>query len=121
MNRLRGASTFSLFAFAVLALLATPLSGAQAPAKVPTLGYIAQFSGPAGPKSRNMQAFLQGLSELGYVEGKNIAIEYRYTEGKNDRLPASRPSWSHSRWTSSLRRPGTLRYAHRRPPGPSRS
>jgi len=79
----------SILLTAVLVLLvAAPLSAAQAPAKVPTLGYLVQFSGSAGPKSRNMVAFLQGLSDLGYVEGKNIAIEYRYTEGKNDRLPA---------------------------------
>ena len=81
-------SRFSIFVFALLVLLVAPMSGAQVPAKVPTLGYIAQFSGPAGPRSRAMQGFLQGLSELGYVEGKNIAIEYRYTEGSNDRLPA---------------------------------
>jgi putative ABC transport system substrate-binding protein len=72
----------------VLALLAVPLvAEAQQPGKVPTIGYLSQFSGSAGPPSGSLTAFLEGLRELGYVEGKNIAIEYRYTEGKNDRLP----------------------------------
>ena len=69
-------------------IFATPLGAdAQQPGKVPTIGYLAQFSGPAGPPSGNMKAFLEGLAELGYVDGKTIAIEYRYTEGKSERLP----------------------------------
>ena len=73
----------------VLALLAAPLGAdAQQPGKVPTIGYLVQFSGPAGPPSGNMKAFLDGLADLGYVDGKTIAIEYRYTEGKSERLPA---------------------------------
>jgi putative ABC transport system substrate-binding protein len=71
-----------------LALFAAPLvAGAQQPGKIPTIGYLSQFSTSAGPRSPGHEAFLQGLRELGYVEGKNIAIEYRFTEGKNDRLP----------------------------------
>jgi len=72
----------------VLALLAVPLvADAQQPGKVPTIGYLSQYSGSAGPPSPSLKAFLEGLKELGYVEGKNIAIEYRFTEGKIDRLP----------------------------------
>ena len=72
----------------VLALLAAPLGAdAQQPGKVPTIGYLAQFSGAAGPPSAGITAFLEGLRDLGYVDGKTIAIEYRYTEGKSDRLP----------------------------------
>jgi putative ABC transport system substrate-binding protein len=71
-----------------LVLLTTPLmADAQQPGKIPMVGYLVQSSSPAGPPSPNLKAFLEGLRELGYVEGKNIAIEYRYTEGKNERLP----------------------------------
>jgi putative ABC transport system substrate-binding protein len=63
------------------------VADAQQPGKVPTIGYLSQYSGSAGPPSNSLEAFLQGLRELGYVEGKNIAIEYRFTEGKIDRLP----------------------------------
>ncbi len=71
-----------------LAIFATPLVGdAQQLGKVPTIGYLAQFSGAAGPPSASITAFLEGLRDLGYVDGKTIAIEYRYTEGKSERLP----------------------------------
>jgi putative tryptophan/tyrosine transport system substrate-binding protein len=46
----------------------------------------------------NLGAFRQGLREFGYVEGQNVVIDYRYTEGSDDRW-ASRRSWSGSRWT----------------------
>jgi len=79
---------YSLLVSAFLVLFTAHAVDAQQPAKVPTLGYLSQFSSPAGPKSTSLAAFLEGLNKLGYVEGKNIAIAYRYTEGKNDRLPA---------------------------------
>ena len=79
---------YSLLLSAFLVFFTLHVVDAQQPAKIPTLGYLSQYSGPAGPKSPSLEAFLRGLTELGYVEGKNIAIEYRYTEGKNDRLPA---------------------------------
>jgi hypothetical protein len=67
---------YSLLVSALLVLFTAHAVDAQQPAKVPTLGYLAQFSSPAGPKSGNHDAFLRGLTELGYVEGKNIAIDY---------------------------------------------
>jgi hypothetical protein len=54
--------------------------------RVPRIGYLSGSSPSTSPDRR--KAFQQGLRELGYVEGKNIVIEYRYAEGKFDRLPA---------------------------------
>src|SRR6266545_6679019 len=59
---------------------------AQQPAKIPRIGYV---SGTGDPKTPGLQveAFRQGLRDLGYIEGKNILIEYRYEEGNQDRAP----------------------------------
>jgi putative ABC transport system substrate-binding protein len=59
---------------------------AQQPRKIPLIGYLFGQSPSTG--SVRIDPFRQGLRELGYVEGKNIVIEYRYAEGKLDRLPA---------------------------------
>ena len=59
---------------------------AQQPTKIPRIGYLAAAS-PSAVSAR-IEAFRQGLRELGYVEGKNIVIEWRSAEGKLDRLPA---------------------------------
>jgi len=58
---------------------------AQAPAKVPRIGMLSAFS-PSDAVPWH-QAFRLGLRDLGWVEGKNISIEYRYAEGRSDRLP----------------------------------
>ena len=59
---------------------------AQQPTKIPRIGYLGVASFSASPARR--EAFRQGLRELGYVEGKSIVIEYRWAEGKFDRLPS---------------------------------
>jgi putative ABC transport system substrate-binding protein len=59
---------------------------AQQPKKIPRIGYLGGAS-PSANAAR-IEAFRQGLRELGYVEGKNIVIEWRHHEGKVDRLPA---------------------------------
>ena len=64
---------------------AWPLSVcAQQPA-MPVIGYLS--SGSQGISGERLRMFLQGLSEAGISEGKNIAIEYRWAEGQYDRLP----------------------------------
>jgi ABC-type uncharacterized transport system substrate-binding protein len=59
---------------------------AQQPAKVPLIGILSASAPSLNPD--RTEAFRQGLRELGYMEGKDIVIEYRYAEGKFDRLPA---------------------------------
>ena len=73
-----------LVAALVLALRA--MTHAQQPTKVPRIGYLGATSVSA--TSDRTEPFRQGLRELGYVEGKIIVIEWRYAEGKLDRLPA---------------------------------
>jgi len=67
----------------LLALCAS--ADAQQTKKVPRIGFLGVTS-PSTISAR-IDAFRQGLRELGYVEGKNIVIEYRWAEGKFDRLP----------------------------------
>ncbi len=69
---------------AMLFALSFPVEAQQAQ-KIPRIGYLTSVS-PATDSSRS-EAFRQGLRELGYVEGKNIVIEYRYAEGELNRLP----------------------------------
>src|SRR2546422_6630713 len=71
-------------------LLAAPLAAvtAQPPEKVRRVGYLNPGSSSDPLRQRRLEAFRQGLRELGYVEGQNIAIESRWAEGKPDRLPA---------------------------------
>jgi ABC-type uncharacterized transport system substrate-binding protein len=81
MNK-RKLGSFALCAM-LLALCAT--AEAQQPNKVHRIGYLSP--GDAASDSTRSEAIRLALRELGYVEGQNIAIEYRYTEGKRDRGP----------------------------------
>jgi putative ABC transport system substrate-binding protein len=75
------------FIFSVSGAAATCSIGAQAQQQAtPLVGFL----GPASPTeyAHLVAAFRQGLSETGYVEGQNLAIEFRWAEGKYDRLPA---------------------------------
>jgi putative ABC transport system substrate-binding protein len=58
---------------------------AQQPA-VPVIGYLSSVAAGGAPASR-LAAFRQGLAETGYIEGRTVAVEYRWAEGRNDRLP----------------------------------
>ena len=67
--------------------LATVFSAkAQQPTKIPLIGRL--NGGSASVEAGRVEAFHQGLRELSYVEGKNIVIEWRFADGKLDRLPA---------------------------------
>lgn len=72
----------TLLALLLLAALARGVR-AQQPAKVPRIGFVS----PVSPDPRR-DAFVQGLRELGYEDGRNVAIEMRFAEGRPERLPA---------------------------------
>jgi ABC-type uncharacterized transport system substrate-binding protein len=70
-------------------LIALCLSAeAQQPKKIPRIGLLGSLSASSSSDLIRTEAFLQGLRDLGYVDGKNIVIEYRYADGKFERLPS---------------------------------
>ena len=75
---------------AVFLVVGVGLAQAQQPKKVSRIGIL--FGSTPSANSRRIEAFRQGMRELGYVEGKNIVIEWRYADGKPDRLPALPPN-----------------------------
>ena len=77
---------FRVLLCALLFALSFP-ADAQQPKKVPRIGFLVSGSLSSTREIGNVEAFRQGLHELGYVEGQNIAIEYRYAEGVEERLP----------------------------------
>jgi ABC-type uncharacterized transport system substrate-binding protein len=90
MNRSKQAgmgkkATVVLLASLILAFVR--LAEAQQPKKIPRVGYLSSF-GDASAPGPQIEAFRRGLRDLGYIEGKNIIIEYRYAEGNLDRAPA---------------------------------
>ena len=75
-----------LSVIAFVLVVAVAAAEAQQPKKVPRIGYLSPTSPSVSPT--RIEAFRQGLRELGYVQGKNIIIGYRYAERKFDRLTA---------------------------------
>ncbi len=78
--------TIGLLGILVLRLSAAPLPvEAQQPEKVYRIGIL--HAGSPSPAKRTLDAFRQGLRELGWVEGKQVKFEYRYARGQRDKLP----------------------------------
>src|SRR5678815_4843555 len=78
-------SGWSLIWIAAVLLTVVVMVEAQQPKNMPFIGFLG--ANPSGSTDR-AEAFRQGLRELGYIEGKNIMIAWRYAEGKPERLSA---------------------------------
>jgi ABC transporter substrate binding protein len=76
---------FRLIGIIVAVTACCAIADAQQPKKVPRIGYLSPLD--SASESTRAEVIRLALRELGYIEGQNIAIEYRYAEGKRDRLP----------------------------------
>ena len=74
----------ALLALALNLVIASTVAWAQQPNRIPVVGWLAATAGPDDPL---VEALRQGLRELGYVEGRNIKLEFRTAQGHPDRLP----------------------------------
>jgi len=84
-SKIQNRKLVGIVALAVAFAMCGAVAQAQQPKKVPRLGYLSNLD--SARESTRVEAIRRALRELGYIEGQNIAIEYRYAEGKRDRLP----------------------------------
>jgi putative ABC transport system substrate-binding protein len=84
-SRIQNPKWLGLSVIAFVLVVTGAVAQAQQPTKIPRIGFLAAASLSSTPARR--EAFRQGLRDLGYVEGKNIIIEWRFAEGKLDRVP----------------------------------
>jgi len=75
------------FALCTLLLALSFPADAQQPKKIPRIGYVSG-TGDSQTPGYQVEAFRKGLRELGYIEGKNILVDYRYIEGRTDLVPS---------------------------------
>jgi ABC-type uncharacterized transport system substrate-binding protein len=85
MCAMRKAGVLSIV-FVVIPIAVAVIAEAQQPKKVPRIGYLSGRGDPSTP-GPSIEAFRQGLRDLGYTEEKNILVEYRYPAGRLDRVP----------------------------------
>ena len=79
------AKTILIWLLATVLLATVSIAQAQQPKKIPRIGYLTL--GSSSPRSANEEAFRDGLHQLGYIEGQNVHVEYRYAAGEVGRLP----------------------------------
>ena len=84
-SKIENQKSMGIVALGIAFVLCGAVAAAQQPKNVPRIGYLSGVD-PARESVR-AEAFRLALRELGYIEGQNIAIEYRYAEGKRDRYP----------------------------------
>ena len=84
-SKIENPKWLGLWVFILVVVVSGTVAQAQQPKKIPRLGYLSGID--AATHSTRSDAFRQSLRELGYIERQNIIIEYRYAEGKLDRLP----------------------------------
>jgi ABC-type uncharacterized transport system substrate-binding protein len=78
---------WSLLLVAAVLLTVAVTVEAQQPTNIPRIGYLSRTGDPKNPGPQ-VEGFRQALRDLGYIEGKNILVEYRYIEGKTDSIPS---------------------------------
>jgi putative ABC transport system substrate-binding protein len=75
----------TLLGGAAAAPMIAPIVARAQQQPMPIIGFLG--GGSREVSAKPLHAFLQGLSELGYIEGRNVGVEYRWAEGRNERLP----------------------------------
>ena len=92
---------FLPFLLANAILASSHFADAKEPLKIPRIGYVSGTGDLSNPGA-NTEAFQEGLRALGYIEGKNIQLEYRYIQGKRDQcLKRLWPNWCNLKSISS--------------------